>query len=311
MISPGGEKSRFGLVGTVTYDVITSASGRVFRGLGGILYQAAALCGLGQDVFLHARVGRDLSAQFKQATHRWPTLHAEGVQAVSRPGNRVFLHYPKKGERIEILESCVPPLRPRSSINGLHRLGMLIIVINSGFDIRLGDWRKIVHQAGCPIWFDVHSLALSPDLARPRYYRPLPEWKEWADGVDYFQANLKEVASMLGDPARRPSPADLRHFGRRAFDSGIRTIFITLGKEGVWVLGPGGSKKMDAARAGRVVDTTGCGDVFCAGTAAQLASGAEPAEAAAFGLRLASEAAQVWGVGETYRMARRFRAESR
>jgi len=310
MIEFSEQSDGFGLIGTITHDVITTAAGRVFRGLGGILYQAAALCGLGKDVFLHARVGRDLSAEVTKVTDKWPTLHGEVIQTVSGPGNRVFLHYPETGERVEILESQVPPLEPRPIIEDLSRFGMLILVINSGFDIKLEDWRRIVRRAECPIWFDVHSLVLSLDLRAPRHYRPLQEWRDWADGVDYLQANLKEVASMLGNPNSRPTREKLRHFGGAAFEMGVKSVFITLGKEGVLVLTPEGTKKMEAASIRRVVDTTGCGDVFCAGAAVKLASGANPLEAAAFGLELAAEASQVSGVSETYAMVRSFKAKS-
>ena len=310
MIEPGGKSDRFGLIGTITHDVITTTAGRVFGGLGGILYQAAVLCGLGNDVFLHTHAGKDFSAGVKKATDKWPTFHAEGIQTVSGPGNRVFLHYPERSERVEILESHVPPLKPQPIIEDLSSLGMLILVINSGFDITLKDWRRIIRKAECPIWFDVHSLALSLELQTPRYYRPLQEWREWADGVAYLQANLKEMASMLGNPDSRPTREKLRRFGRAAFEMGVKSVFITLGKEGVLVLTPGSTKKMEAASIRGVVDTTGCGDVFCAGTAVKLASGANPSEAAAFGLQLAAEASRVSGVSETYALARSFKAES-
>jgi sugar/nucleoside kinase (ribokinase family) len=310
MIKPGEKSERFGLIGTITYDVITTAAGQVFRGLGGILYQAAALCGLGKEAVLYTHLGRNLAPDVTKITSQWPNCHAQGIRTVPGPGNSVFLHYPEKGERIEILESHVPPLSPRCIIRELYQLGMLVLVINSGLDIKLEDWRKIVRRAACPIWFDVHSLALSLNLHTPRHYRPLPEWKSWADGVTYLQANLKEVASMLGDPNIRPSREELHHFGRSAFKIGVESVFITLGKEGALVLTPEGSKKMDVAGVRRVVDTTGCGDVFCAGTAVKLASGAAPMEAAAYGLNLASEASQVSGVEETYALVRSGRAKN-
>ena len=304
MIKPREKSERFGLIGTITYDVITTARGQVFRGLGGILYQAAALCGLGKDVFLYTGLGKDLSPGLKKLTAKWPDFHTHGIRMVPGPGNRVFLQYPDKGERIEILESHVPPLSPLGIIKDLPRLGMLILVINSGFDIELKDWRKIVRPANCPIWFDVHSLALSLNLHRPRHYRSLPEWKEWAEGVTYLQANLKEVASMLGNPDIHPSRERLRDFGRLAFEIGVEAVFITLGKEGVFVLTPERSEKMGVAGARRIVDTTGCGDVFCAGAASRLTSRAGPLEAAAYGLELASAASQVAGVAETYALVR-------
>ncbi len=310
MIELSEKSVGFGLIGTITYDVISTAAGRVFRGLGGVLYQAAALCGLGCDVFLHTRVGSNLWPQVKKVTDNWPTFHDRGIQTVAGPGNRVFLHYPEKGERVEILESLVPPLEPGPVINDLSCFGMLILIINSGFDIKLKNWRRIVGKAKCPIWFDVHSLALSADLHKPRHYRPLNEWKDWAEGVDYLQANLEEVAAMLGNPNTRPTQERLGYFGGAAFEIGVKSVLITLGKQGVLVLTPKSTKKMKAADVCRVVDTTGCGDVFCAGTAMKLASGANPLEAAAFGIKLAAQASRVSGVRETYALVRGFKVKS-
>ncbi len=298
------ERRRFGLVGTITQDVITQAGGRIFSGLGGILYQAAGLCGLGQDVTLHANVGQEMFPPVKSLTDRWPTFDSSGMGIVPGPGNRVFLHYPEEGERVEVLESHVPPLRPDRLLAGLPQLSFLILVINSGFDITLRDWRLIVRRAQCPIWFDVHSLVLAPELHRARRYRPLPEWRDWARGTTYLQANLKEIAAMLGDPERIPSSDDLALFGETAFSLGIKAAFVTRGPDGVLVMLPGSSRKVASSRAGEVVDTTGCGDVLCAGTAALLAAGADPFEAVVFGAELASEAARVSGIAQTYDLIR-------
>jgi hypothetical protein len=126
------ERRRFGLVGTITQDVITQASGRVLSGLGGVLYQAAGLCGLGLDVALYSHVSRDLLPQVKSLIDRWPTCDSVGIGIVPGPGNRVFLHYPEEGERVEVLESHVPPLQPDRLLNDLPRIRFLILVINSG-----------------------------------------------------------------------------------------------------------------------------------------------------------------------------------
>ena len=296
------KKRRFALLGTVTHDVITQASGRVLSGEGGILYQAAGLCGLGQPVRLYTNIGRDIFLRVKPVLDGWPACDSSRIRVLPGPGNSVFLHYPEKGERVEILESHVPPLRPDLLLQDLPAVSFLILVVNSGFDISLRDWRRVVRRAQCPIWFDVHSLALTLELHSARRYRPLPEWKEWAEGTTYLQANLKEVASMLGDPERAPSHDEISQFGKQAFELGIQAVFITLGAEGVFVLLPGRTKKLGPTKAGNVVDTTGCGDIFCAGAAALLASGADPVEAAAFGSELASEAAGVSGIESTYNL---------
>jgi len=301
----------FGLIGTITHDEITFESGQRVTGLGGVLYQAAVLCGLGKKVFLYTNLGEELAEDFDELTKGWPTLKKEVVQRVPGPGNRVQLHYPERGERVEILKSVVPPLGPGPMIENLSELGMLILVINSGFDIRLSDWRDIVHSASCPIWLDIHSLLLSRELNVPRKYLPLDEWRKWAEGVSFLQANVKEVASMLGCSDKVPSEADLFRFGEKAFELGVKAVFLTLGKEGVLVMKPGQSLKIAAPRAGKVVDTTGCGDVFCGGTAVSLASGKDPFEAARLGLELATKAVEVKGIEETFKLVTGYRKDEK
>jgi sugar/nucleoside kinase (ribokinase family) len=120
------------------------------------------------------------------------------------------------------------------------------------------------------------------------------------EGVTYLQANLKEVAAMLGRPEDFPRLDELLSFGQSALDLGVKVVFLTSGKEGVMVLAADGARRVGSPEVGRVVDTTGCGDIFCAGTAAMLASGRDPVESAAFGAELASEAAGAAGVEKTY-----------
>jgi len=297
----------FGLIGTITYDEISFESGQRISGLGGVLYQASVLCGLGKKVFLHTHLGEELVKDVTQLVKEWSTLQKKGVRRVPGPGNRVHLHYPEKGERVEVLESVVPPLDPGPIIEDLPELGMLILVINSGYDIQLSHWRDIVESASCPIWIDVHSLSLSRGLNVPRKYIPLGEWKQWAKGVSFLQANVKEVASMLSAPDDVPSEADLSRFGEKAFELGVKAVFVTLGKEGVLVLKRERSLKIAGLQAGRVVDTTGCGDVFCGGAVVKLASGKDPFDAARYGLELATQAVEVKGIEETFRIARKCR----
>jgi sugar/nucleoside kinase (ribokinase family) len=293
-------RPRFAIMGTIGYDVITHEGGEDISGVGGILYQAAGLCGLGLEVALFANVSEEYEAEVGAITNRWPTCRVDGLRVVPGPGNRVFLHYPARGERVEILRSHVPPLDPRRIIDGLTGCGMLISVINSGFDIELAGWREVVGGARCPVWFDVHSLVLTQVIGETRHYRPLTEWPTWVEGATYLQANVKEVASMLGRPEILPRREELIGFGAAAINLGVAAVFLTMGKDGALVVTRAGARRIGCREAGRVVDTTGCGDVFCAAAAAMLASGSTPEEAASFGVELASEAVGAAGVLETY-----------
>lgn len=297
----------FGLIGTITHDEITFEHGQRITGLGGVLYQAAVLSGLGEKVFLFTHLGEELVEEVDELIKGWSSLNKEGIRHVPGPGNRVHLHYPEKGERVEVLKSVVQTLNPRSIIENLPELGMLVLVINSGFDIKLSDWRNIVRSATCPIWMDVHSLLLSRELNVPRKYLPLGEWKEWIEGIDFLQANVKEMASMLGFPDKISSEDDFSRFGEMAFDLGVKAVFLTLGKEGVFVMKPGKSLKISAPQTETVVDTTGCGDVLCGGAVVKLASGENAFHAAQFGLELATKAVEVKGIDETFTFVSEYR----
>jgi len=297
------DPKRFAVMGTIGYDVITHEGGGRYEGVGGILYQAAGLCALDFEVALFANLGEEYEPEVRAVTEHWPGCRTDGLRAVPGPGNRVFLHYPARGERVEVLKSHVPPLEPGRITDVLPGSLMLVAVVNSGFDISLADWRRVVSAAPCPIWFDIHSLVLTQVVGGTRRYRPLPEWRRWTEGVTYLQANVQEIASMLGDPGKLPDRDELLGFGRAAVELGVRAVFLTMGKEGAMVLtGAGDGRRVGCRETGRVVDTTGCGDIFCAGTAAMLALGSAPEEAAAFGVELASEAVGAAGVVATYEL---------
>ncbi len=300
----------FGLIGTITSDGISFDSGQTIRGLGGVLYQAAVLCGLGKEVHLYTNLGEELVQDVEKIVESWPTLRREGIGKVPGPGNQVHLHYPEKGERVETLRSVVPPLNPHQVIEDMPMLGMLILIINSGFDIKLSDWRKIVAAAKIPVWLDVHSLPLSRELDVPRKYLPLTEWRKWVEGVSFIQVNEKELSSMLGDPDKAYSEDDTIAFGKAAFNLGVKAAFVTLGKEGVLVMTPEESKRIRSPEVKSVVDTTGCGDVFCGGAVVKLAEGQNPFAAASCGLELATKAVSIKGIEETYTLARLFRSFS-
>ncbi len=181
------------------------------------------------------------------------------------------------------------------------------MVVNSGYDLELDSWRRVVGAATCPVWLDIHSLTLEKTLGKPRAYRSVPEWIEWARGSTYLQANRKEVACLMGRPDRAADREDIRRFCRQALDVGAEAMFITLGREGALLATPSGEKTIGLSCGPDVLDTTGCGDVFCAATASALFRGAVPEDAARFGVDLASRAAGVAGVRETYELALRAR----
>ena len=294
--------SRFGLIGTITYDVITAEGKTVHEGLGGILYQAALLCGLGCHVDLYTNLGRSLERKVRRLTKEWKTLNTEEVSIVPGPGNRVFLDYPSGGERIEVLRSVVPPVDPLRILKGLSQLDFLVMVLNSGYDIKLSDWKTVKKKAACPVWLDVHSLLLERKIGRPRRYVTVQKWREWVEGIDYLQANRAEVAALRGCPGENLSRKELESFGDEVLKLGVKAVFLTLGESGVLLVEKKGARRIPVGEGRTVRDSTGCGDVFCAGAAACLSRGQDPFESARKGMRIASEAVSLCGIDPIFRL---------
>jgi len=298
----------FGLFGTITADTIAYDDGRSFENIGGILYQAAVLCGLGIETALFTNCGADLAPDVERLTGDWAALRREGMRYLPGPGNRVVLRYGERlKEREEVLRSVGPPLDPASVLARLPELEAVMMVFNSGYDLTIEGWRSILAAAACPVWFDVHSLVLAKRIGAHRDYVALKNWREWIAGTTYLQANRQEVACLLGHPERRPEESELPEFFAEAFDLGVRAVFVTLGKDGVWAAAPGARKIVPAPTAQVVVDTTGCGDVFAASAFVRLVRGAEVLEAARYGVALATEAVAAAGIRETYALAVRAR----
>ena len=124
-------------------------------------------------------------------------------------------------------------------------------------------------------------------------------------GVAYLQANRQEVASLRGHPERWPTNDEIFEFAHDAFGLGVRAVFVTMGRDGVLVANPRESRTVRAPVSTRIVDTTGCGDVFCAKTMQLLALGVPVFEAAEEGVEMATRAVSLAGIRETFEMARR------
>ena len=295
----------FGLIGTVTSDHIVREEGGAFEGLGGVLYQASVLCGLGESVRLFSNCGGDLRPLVEAAVRDWPGLDRAGFRYVPGPGNQVHLRYSDRlKEREEVLLSVVPALDPGPIVPRLEGLDALLAVFNSGYDLDLDGWRSVVEGTKAPIWLDTHSLVLEKAIGSHRDYVAFPDWRAWISGITYLQANRQELACLIGRPERWPDMGEIGAFAGKAFDAGVRAVFVTLGKDGVLVLTPDETRIVRAPRAGLVVDTTGCGDVFCARAFQLIVLGISIFEAAEAGVVLASKAVGWAGVRATFEMVR-------
>ncbi|BCF88316.1 ribokinase [Paraburkholderia largidicola] len=113
---------------------------------------------------------------------------------------------------------------------------------------------------------------------------PLPA--DWLPLIDYLIPNELEAATLTGLPVTSPAEANAAADALRR--AGARNAIVTLGAQGlVAALGEAAPQHFDAPRV-KAVDTTAAGDTFIGGFAAQLACGADVADAIRFAQRAAS-----------------------
>lgn len=106
----------------------------------------------------------------------------------------------------------------------------------------------------------------------------------------WVSPNAEELEALSGLPAR--TRAERLAAARALRALGVANVAVTLGAGGVIHAGPGGEAEI-AAPAARVVDATGAGDAFVAGTVAGLLSGLDTPSALRRGMAAAHLTLQV------------------
>ncbi|GAA3447258.1 carbohydrate kinase family protein [Planomonospora venezuelensis] len=101
--------------------------------------------------------------------------------------------------------------------------------------------------------------------------------------VDYFLPNEEQALMMSG-------AADAEEAAVKLLGEGPRGVLVTLGGEGSLVATAAGITRVPALDV-PVVDTTGCGDAYCAGFIAGLAAGRDVLGAAGLGTAVAARVA--------------------
>ena len=113
---------------------------------------------------------------------------------------------------------------------------------------------------------------------------PLPA--DWLPLIDYLIPNELEAATLTGLPVATPADANAAADALRR--AGACNVIVTLGAQGVVAaLGEAAPQHFDAPRV-KAVDTTAAGDTLIGGFGAQLARGADVADAIRFAQRAAS-----------------------
>ncbi|MDH2430674.1 carbohydrate kinase family protein [Sphaerisporangium sp. TRM90804] len=199
----------------------------------------------------------------------------------------------KPGERTA---ASILPIRPDGGRPSFHVPGANLGLALADLDPGQITGARVLHLGGMDVTWGLHDpeflallesarrggtlvtmdlLSSMPDL--------MPGAKAFLPHVDYFLPNEEQALMITGAADAEAAAADL-------LAAGPAGVLVTLGAEGSLVATASGTVRIPA-RDVPVVDTTGCGDAYCAGFAAGLLEGRDVAAAARLGTAVAARVA--------------------
>ena len=135
--------------------------------------------------------------------------------------------------------------------------GILINMI-TGFDISLEQIKKIRNDFNGPIYFDVHTFSRGISDDMKRYFRQIPDFREWVKNIDILQANEQELKTLSDKTNEEEIVEEL-------FKNGVKIVIITKAEAGAKAYFKSDDKTDSffiAAEKFKVQNSVGCGDVF-------------------------------------------------
>ena len=252
------------IIGTINKDIILPFQGSSIQSIGGIYYSMAALSKIAGDkaqIYPISYLGKDLYDAFINLLKQYPNIHSEGLVKINQKNHEVLLEYQTEEERIEKAFFHFPSLEWHH-IDKFLEADFYLVNMITGWDISLNAFNKLSERHYNRIFLDVHFLMMGLDKLGKRVPRRPKNILEWIHGARFIQMNEREFEII----AKKPM-SEITFFEK--FLNPDQVLIITLGSKGSQLLflknGVIRKKHFNACKLDRIVDATGCGDVFGAG----------------------------------------------
>ena len=166
---------------------------------------------------------------------------------------------------------------------------------------------RLLEEKGDEIFKDCDSIALELDLEKDTVKQVLRfakkykvfaavsnmsiamERRDFLQQIDCFVCNQQEAGLLFSDDYDHLSPAQMREvLAANVHSANIPCMVVTMGGQGAVYASHNGESGIVPAKKVNVIDTTGAGDSFFAGTVIGLTYGKNPAQSCEIGSRLAA-----------------------
>ena len=255
------------VIGNINLDTLILPDGKIRQSLGGILYNVLSLANLlpASDTILPiCKIGVDHYEAILSLCKPFPQIRLDHIQRDPGGTNENVITYTSIDTRTEKLTCRVSPLSLSEVQGGLSAEAILVNFI-SGSDISLEALNYLkTHRTGL-LCVDVQWLSTGLKEDGTKFFRPIPDWRKWLGRVDIVKLNENEIrtlsdkASLLEEPYLQTA--------LKLIQQGVSMVLITLGSAGSQLV----YRDVDntiysyvsrGVPLEKVVDPTGCGDVF-------------------------------------------------
>ncbi len=233
--------------------------------------QAVAAARAGADVSFISKIGRDTFGDLALKTYEEAGVTAKLTVMDDQPTGAAFIY-----------------------VNDSTGDNAIIVYAGAAGAIGVGDVEAardtiaqssvFVTQLEQPVEAARHALEIARGAGVTTIFNPAPA-EAFPEDIyslcDFIIPNETEAAALVGFPI--DTLDDAERAGDIFLSRGVGVAIITLGARGVLFHAPDRSVHVPAFSCGPAIDTTGAGDAFVGGFAAEISRGVEPLEAARFG----------------------------
>ena len=196
-------------------------------------------------------------------------------------------------------------------------MGMWLAVFDNMGDIAgsiskrpdLGPICEMLDEKGDEIFRNADSIIMEIDIDKEivkrvfryaeKYHKPVyavvanmsiaTQRRDFLQSIDCFVCNQQEAGLLFSDDYDHLSPAQMREvLAANVHSANIPCMVVTMGGQGAVYACHNGESGIVPAKKVDVIDTTGAGDSFFAGTVIGLTYGKNPAQSCEIGSRLAA-----------------------